>query len=182
MAWKWQARTLDPDQWAEAGNLLNTLAARYPVLVARPAKPMAIGTGDRLKAAGAEIGLTEEQADLVMVRITRASSYLAALARGGPRYDLDGSVAGEVSSSERKVATAILAARRVRRAKRALNNAAMAHRAEVSAQQNAGDDGSVEVAAKTTAVSAPGESDVSSKVGEANEVGKTGGADDRAAA
>jgi len=181
MAWKWQARTLDPDQWAEAGNLLNMLAARYPVLGARPAKPMAIGTGDRLKAAGAEIGLTEEQADLVMVRITRASSYLAALARGGPRYDLDGSVAGEVSSSERKLATAILAGRRVRRAKRALNDAAMAHRAGVSDQQSAGDDGSVG-GVKTTAVPAPGESDVSSKVGEANEVGKTGGADDRAAA
>ena len=177
MVWKW--RTLDREQWAEAGKLLDIVTVRYPVLAERPSKPLAIGTGDRLKAAAAEIGLTEEQADLAMVRITRTSSYLAALARGGPRYDLEGKIAGEVSAAQRKAAGALLAARRV---KRALNDAAKAHRAEVSDQQSAGDDGSVEVAAKTTAVPAPGESDVSSKVGEANEVGKTGGADDRAAA
>ncbi|OZB20996.1 ProQ/FINO family protein, partial [Acidiphilium sp. 34-64-41] len=95
MAWQW--RTLDRDKWNEASELLEIVAARYPVLVARPAKPLAIGTGDRLKTMRAEVGLTEEQADLVLVRVTRTSSYLAALARGGPRYDLEGEIAGEVS-------------------------------------------------------------------------------------
>jgi len=58
-----------------------------------------------------------------MVRVTRTSSYLAALARGGHRYDLDGGIAGEVSAQDRKTAAAILTARR---AKRARNEAAIA--------------------------------------------------------
>ncbi len=96
MAWKW--RNLDHEQWLEAGALLEIVAARYPVLVARPAKPLAIGTGERLKVGAAEIGLTEDQADLVMVRIARTSSYLAALARGGGGFSLagDGLVFGAV--------------------------------------------------------------------------------------
>jgi sRNA-binding protein len=129
MAWKW--RTLAREQWTEASELLDIVALRYPVLVARPAKPLAVGTGDRLKACGHELGLTEDQADLVMVRVTRTSSYLAALARGGHRYDLDGGIAGEVSAQDRKAAAAILAARR---AKRARNEAAIARGSQGSDQ------------------------------------------------
>lgn len=130
MAWKW--RTLDRERWAEAGELLAILGARYPVLVGRPTKPLAIGTGDRLKVGGAEIGLTEDQVYLAMVRITRTSSYLAALARGGPRYDLDGEIAGEVSAPDRNIAAKVLAARRERRKR---NEAVSAAGSEGSDQQ-----------------------------------------------
>lgn len=130
MAWKW--RTLDRERWSEAGELLTVLAARYPVLVERPTKPLAIGTGDRLKVGGAEIGLTEDQVDLAMVRITRTSSYLAALARGGPRYDLDGAIAGEVSAPDRNIAAKVLAARRARRQR---NEAMLASGSEGNDQQ-----------------------------------------------
>ncbi len=111
----WKIRTLDRDDWAEATRLLSVAGERYPVLVAQPAKPLAIGTGDQLKSRGGEIGLTEEQVGLVMVRVVRTSKYLAALARGGPRYDLDGEIAGEVTASERIYAARVLAKRRERR-------------------------------------------------------------------
>lgn len=111
----WKMRTLDRDEWAEATRLLSIVGERYPVLGAHPAKPLAIGTGDQLKTRGREIGLTEEQVGLVMVRVVRTSKYLAALARGGSRYDLDGAIAGEVTSSERIYAARVLAKRRERR-------------------------------------------------------------------
>lgn len=156
MAWKW--RTLDRERWTEAGELLAILGARYPVLVARPTKPLAIGTGDRLKVGGAEIGLTEDQVDLAMVRITRTSSYLAALTRGGPRFDLDGEIAGEVSVPDRNIAAKVLAARRARRQR---NEAMLAPGSEGSDQQV--------VAAEL-------------RDAEANRTGEPDGGDDRAAA
>ena len=176
MAWQW--RTLDRDKWYEASELLDIVAARYPVLVARPAKPLAIGTGDRLKTMRAEVGLTEEQADLVLVRVTRTSSYLAALTRGGPRYDLEGEIAGEVSEAERKAAGAVLAARRARR--RARIDADNACRSAESNQAIDAGEGSAEAADATDVRGA--EAGDAGEVSQAGAVSDTGGSDDRAAA
>jgi ProQ/FINO family. len=182
MAWQW--RTLDRDKWNEASELLDIVAARYPVLVARPAKPLAIGTGDRLKTMRAEVGLTEEQADLVLVRVTRTSSYLAALARGGPRYDLEGEIAGEVSEAERKAAGAVLAARRARR--RARIDADNACRSAETDQANDACECSVEAADATEVRGAEaGKADDPVDAGGATQAGAVsdaGGSDDRAAA
>ncbi|MDD2878354.1 MAG: ProQ/FINO family protein [Acidiphilium sp.] len=169
MAWKWRA--LVREEWAEASELLGLVAVRYPVLTARPAKPLAIGTSDRLKVGGAEIGLTEDQVNLVMVRLTRALSYLAALARGGPRYDLDGGISGEVSAKERKWAASVLTARRKRRAKA---EAAIACVSGESDQPIVGDDGSA------GAVQAGELRDADA--GEASNASEAGSTDDRAAA
>jgi sRNA-binding protein len=176
MAWQW--RTLDRDKWNEASELLDIVAARYPVLVARPAKPLAIGTGDRLKTMRADVGLTEEQADLVLVRVTRTSSYLAALARGGPRYDIEGEIAGEVSEEERKAAGAVLAARRARR--RARIDADNACRSAESDQAIDAGEGSAE-AADATEVRGT-ETGKAGEVSQAGAVSEAGGSDDRAAA
>ncbi len=84
--------------------LLAELRARWPIL-SQP-KPLKLGTRQDIRTAldgvsGVRI------ARAVLLHIATAE-YQAALAAGGPRYALDGSPAGEVTTKEKRHAQAVL--------------------------------------------------------------------------
>ena len=85
--------------------LLDRLCEAFPACFSRSApKPLKIGLGEELLAlAGVHPALT----DLSRTQIRRAlrvytgsPAYRKALARGGPRYGLDGQPAGEVAPEQ----------------------------------------------------------------------------------
>ena len=89
----------------DVNSLLDRLREAFPACFSRTApKPLKIGLGDELLAlAGVHPALT----DLSRTQIRRAlrvytgsSAYRKALARGGPRYGLDGQPAGEVTPEQ----------------------------------------------------------------------------------
>ena len=93
----------------DVNSLLDRLCAAFPACFSRSApKPLKIGLGEELLAlAGAHPAL----ADLTRTRIRRAlkvhtgaSAYRRALAAGGPRYDLDGQPAGEITPEQQTLA------------------------------------------------------------------------------
>jgi sRNA-binding protein len=89
--------------------LLRTLAELFPVFVAepwRPHKALAIGIDKHLVEAGV---LTADECHTVFFRYTHRRMYQVALAAGGYRHNLDGTVAGEISAEHRAGATALLA-------------------------------------------------------------------------
>ena len=78
-----------------------------------PALPLAIHTDKALSAAWPDMS---KSSVLKFLRCHFGSpSYLKALAAGGPRYDLDGSVIGEVSATDRADAIRRLEALKQRR-------------------------------------------------------------------
>lgn len=91
-------------EFRRAGEVLEILYPRYPMLREYPRKPLAIGTSDRLVEAAAELGLTASDIQVAMRRYTAERSYLTAIAQCGPRYNLAGEVEGEVDSSHAKYA------------------------------------------------------------------------------
>jgi sRNA-binding protein len=80
---------------------LNRLCAAFPACFSRTApKPLKIGLGEELLALA---GVHPVLADLSRTQLRRAlkvytgsPAYRKALAKGGPRYGLDGQPAGEV--------------------------------------------------------------------------------------
>ncbi len=89
----------------DANSLLDRLCAAFPACFSRTApKPLKIGLGEELLAlAGVHPALT----DLSRTQLRRAlkvytgrPAYRKALARGGPRYGLDGQPAGEVTPEQ----------------------------------------------------------------------------------
>lgn len=112
----WKIRGLDPEQWRRAAETLAVIGERYPIVIQRPMKPLAIGTGDRLSQVAAEMNLTEADIGFAMIRHTRSWPYLKAVAQGGARYSLDGEIEGEVEPSEAHFAQTVIAKRREREA------------------------------------------------------------------
>lgn len=112
----WRVKGLVPEQYAAAGDILELLGARYPVLCAHPMKPLAIGTSDRLSECAAQLGLTHDDIQLAMIRHTRSRSYLASVAQGGARYNLAGKIEGEVDPSQAKAAQIIIDRREMKEA------------------------------------------------------------------
>jgi sRNA-binding protein len=115
-----------------AGDILELLKARYPVLCAHPMKPLAIGTSDRLSECAAQLGLTRDDIQLAMIRHTRSRSYFASVAQGGARYNLAGEIEGEVDPSQAKAAQIIIDRRKMKEAADAARR-----RAERAAQKAA---------------------------------------------
>ena len=81
---------------------------RLPGLFHRSApQPLKIGLGDELiTLAGVHPALTDlsrTQIRRALKVCTGAPAYRKALARGGPRYDLDGRPAGEVTPESRRL-------------------------------------------------------------------------------
>jgi sRNA-binding protein len=108
----WQVKTLDPEQYARAGDILERLGTRYPLFCDHPRKPLALGTGERLGDAAAQMGLTRDDIQLALIRHTRSLSYLIAVAQGGARYNLYGEIEGEVDPSQAIAAQSVIDRRR----------------------------------------------------------------------
>lgn len=85
--------------------LLDRLCTTFPACFSRMApKPLKIGLGDQLLALA---GVHPALADLSRTQLRRAlkvytgrPAYRKALAKGGPRYGLDGQPAGEVTPEQ----------------------------------------------------------------------------------
>jgi ProP effector len=80
-----------------ARKLIRSVAGRFSVFTEepwRPHRPLAIGIDKALIATDI---LKPWEVRLVLRANTRRRMYQVALAAGGPRYDLDGNVAGEVT-------------------------------------------------------------------------------------
>jgi hypothetical protein len=107
------------DGWITPGaiRVLSELRRAFPRVFREPPVPLAIGTGRAVVELLAD--------DFAAVDIRRAltiwtsqSSYLSALAAGGPRFDLFGEPAGEVSAEHQRLAAARLASRRKTKVRR----------------------------------------------------------------
>ena len=85
--------------------IIDRLCAAFPACFSRSApQPLKIGLGEELLALA---GVHPALADLSRTQVRRAlkvytgsPAYRKALARGGPRYDLAGQPAGEVTSDQ----------------------------------------------------------------------------------
>lgn len=94
---------------SEINPLLDRLCAAFPACFNRTApQPLKIGLGEEVMALA---GVHPALADLSRTQIRRAlkvytgaPAYRKALARGGPRYDLDGQPAGEVTPEQQAFA------------------------------------------------------------------------------
>ena len=91
--------------------IIDRLIETFPACFSRSApKPLKIGLGEELLALA---GVHPALADLTRTRIRRALqvytgawAYRKALAKGGPRYDLNGQAAGEVTPEQQTFARA----------------------------------------------------------------------------
>lgn len=89
----------------EINPVLDRLCAAFPACFSRTApQPLKISLGDEVLALA---GVHPALADLSRTQVRRAlkvytgsPAYRKALARGGPRYDLAGQPAGEVTSDQ----------------------------------------------------------------------------------
>ncbi len=83
--------------------LHQALAQRSPMLFVRPLQPMKVGIRKDIVAqrpAGVTVAAVTRYLSLHVKKL----AYQKALAWGGPRYDLDGQVVGEVTERQRKLA------------------------------------------------------------------------------
>jgi sRNA-binding protein len=100
-----------------ADDVLATLAELFPAcFVARhyePHRPLKIGIRQDLGGI-----LTEAEVNAALFRYCSRLMYQRALAAGGPRFDLDGAVAGEVAADEVEHAKHAVARIEAARAKR----------------------------------------------------------------
>ena len=89
--------------------IIDRLVETFPACFSRKApQPLKIGLGEEVMALA---GVHPALADLTRTRIRRAlqvytgaSAYRKALAKGGPRYGLDGQPAGEVTPEQQTFA------------------------------------------------------------------------------
>jgi hypothetical protein len=99
---------------ARAANLA-TLAERFPAVFGNAAKPLPLAIRCN-KVVREAAGATWSQGEDLMFWWTHRVEYFAALAAGGPRYNIDGTENGEVSERQRE-----LAATQLRTLERALS-------------------------------------------------------------
>ncbi len=89
---------------------IDALAELFPVFVAdwrKPHRPLKLGVHQDLLNRGV---LTPKECHVVLPVYTGRRQYQKALAAGGPRFDLDGNPAGEVTAEQVHIAKAKLAA------------------------------------------------------------------------
>jgi ProP effector len=130
---------IDTKPHRKAAITLAILAELFPQTFAaepwQPHRPLKVGIGDDLHSAGV---LLPAECKVLRWYVARRM-YQVALAAGGPRYDLDGNVAGEVTIDQIEAAKASLAAMDRRRAELAdaARNAKAAERAKRKAVREA---------------------------------------------
>jgi sRNA-binding protein len=93
-------RLTDTKSYLAPSSIIGVLAELFPVFVAepwQPHKPLAVGIDKALIATGI---LKPFEVGLVLRAYCRRRMYQVALAAGGPRYDLDANVAGEVTAEQ----------------------------------------------------------------------------------
>jgi ProP effector len=92
---------------AQAADALKiSLIERYPHLFSPDApKPLASGIHRILQQ---QTGAPMPVLRLALAKLTRRNAYLAALAAGGPRYDIDGKPAGVIGPDDQKAAAEAL--------------------------------------------------------------------------
>src|SRR5690348_13846313 len=96
----------------DAEVLKATLIDRYPHLFAvNPPRPLASGIH---RVLAEQTGAPKPVLKLALTKLTRRKAYLAALSAGGPRYDIDGKLAGVISSDDQQAAVKALRSRLVR--------------------------------------------------------------------
>src|SRR5689334_2571204 len=96
----------------DAEVLKATLIERYPHLFAvDPPRPLASGIH---RVLAEQTGAPMPVLKLALAKLTRRNAYLAALSAGGPRYDIDGKLAGVISSDDQQAAVKALRSRLVR--------------------------------------------------------------------
>src|SRR6476659_8308505 len=83
-------------RWKSALRTLQVLKGKYPVFAT--GKPLKIGIADDLRAALPDINATHLQRAVAFH--TSSISYQRALTQGGPRFDLDGNVSGEIDAQQ----------------------------------------------------------------------------------
>ncbi len=93
------------------------LAQRWPALFAGGAKPIKLRIQKDIQARSPGT-FSRTVLSGFLHRHTGSTSYLLAIAKGGPRFDLDGQPDGEISEEHRKAATEELARRRANRVAR----------------------------------------------------------------
>ena len=84
----------------------------FPAVFGKSVRPLALGVDAVLKVAWPDVGRCRIKRFLS--DHCKSRSYLLAIAAGGPRYYLDGSVDGEVSEDQRAHAHQMLEARQAR--------------------------------------------------------------------
>jgi hypothetical protein len=90
----------------DADALKISLIERYPHLFSPDApKPLASGIHRVLQQ---QTGAPMPVLRLTLAKLTRRHAYLAALAAGGPRYDIDGKPAGVIGPDDQKAAAEAL--------------------------------------------------------------------------
>ena len=99
------------------GECGQALKQRWPALFAGPAKPIKLRIQKDIqeREPGA---FTRSALSGFLHRHTGSTSYLLAVAKGGPRFDLDGKPDGDVTEEHRKVASDELARRRANQSAR----------------------------------------------------------------
>src|SRR5689334_11131379 len=96
----------------DAEALKISLIDRYPHLFAvDPPRPLASGIH---RVLAEQTGAPMPVLRLALAKLTRRNAYLAALGAGGPRYDIDGKLAGVISSDDQQAAVKALRSRLVR--------------------------------------------------------------------
>jgi ProP effector len=95
-----------PDANATIAALVDLFPAAFSNERWQPHKPLKIGVDRDLVSSGV---LTEPEVHTVLWEYTRRYQYFVAIARGGPRFDLNGQVCGEVTP-EQQADAAIAAA------------------------------------------------------------------------
>jgi sRNA-binding protein len=94
------APTAEKTRSQQASELLVVLRERWPLTFCEPRRPFAVGIDKEIRGLlGGET--SKRTLRLVMHQWTRHPDYLAALARGEPRINLDGSEAGVPTEDER---------------------------------------------------------------------------------
>lgn len=93
------------------------LAQRWPALFAGSAKPIKLRIQKDIQARSPGT-FSRTVLSGFLHRHTGSTPYLLAIAKGGPRFDLDGQPDGEISEEHRKAATEELARRRANRVAR----------------------------------------------------------------
>jgi sRNA-binding protein len=90
-------------RWARANKLLAVLRERWPLAFCEPRMPFVIGIAEEIRALLGDEA-SKATLNLAMHHWTRRPDYIAALARGEMRANLDGSPAGEPTEDERQIA------------------------------------------------------------------------------
>ena len=95
------SQTLEADPRLQARQLLKSLQEKYTVF--KDFKPLAIGIDRQLLAQ--ETGIDRKRLRWALGMHTHSSRYLKTMERASQRFNLDGSLAGEIPDEHRQHAT-----------------------------------------------------------------------------